>query len=685
MAEAFEREEFVAGYRGEADEHVRSVESCLLRLESAQGAPQPKLVRELFRSLHTLKGLSAMVGVEPIVAISHEMESILRVADRAASGLSGDAVELLLSGIKAIDQRLKSFGKRESVAPAPPALIAALKRLAAQQVPSGGAESSTLSLASELLSKLTRSEREQLVQGIRGGQRGVRVDFLPGPAKSERGMSITSVRERVAKLAEIVKVLPSAVPKSAEAPGGLQFSLIVLTSAEDLALAEAADVEPGTLSPILLEEIRAEQDTHDDLEQETVSSSATIRVDVKRLDDAFESLSALVVGRFRFARALATLREQGSDVRELTQLLSEHTRELRSLRATLTRARMVSVAQLLERVPLLVRGMSKSSRKRVRLSIDAGRAELDKGVAERIFPAILHLVRNAVDHAIEAPDERVRLGKPREGEIAIHCFERSDNQLELTVRDDGAGIDRERVARMAGRAVPQDDQGLLALITQPGLSTQEVANNRSGRGMGMDIVRRTTVDTLGGELSVESGRNRGTCFTLRIPLSISILDVLSLRCAEQTFVVPQSVVEEIVELNAAQVVAAPAPVKRGAPISMLRQRGQEIPLVSLSALFELEVAAAATGSCSRAEPRASAAIVVRRGTERFAFAVDKMLTQQEVVIRPLEDPLVKVHGVTGTTDLGDGLPTLVLDLLSLATRAGAFQAFPARFGQGAGR
>ncbi|HTU62476.1 MAG TPA: ATP-binding protein, partial [Polyangiales bacterium] len=584
MAETFEREEFVAGYLSEADEHVRGVESCLLRLESAQGTPQPKLIRELFRSLHTLKGLSAMVGVEPIVAISHEMESVLRVADRAASSLSAEAIELLLSGIKAVDQRLKAFGRREAVALAPAPLIAALNRLAAAQAPTEGAQSSTLSLASELLSKLARSEREQLLQGIRGGQRGVRVDFVPGPAKAERGISITTVRERVAKLAEIVKVLPTSVPKSADAPGGLQFSLIVLTTAEDLALAEAADVDAGRLSSILLEETSVEQDRTSELELETVSSSTTIRVDVKRLDYAFESLSALVVGRFRFARAIALLREQGGDVRELTQLLSEHTRELRNLRSTLTRARMVSVAQLLERVPVLVRGMSKSAGRRVRLSIDAGRAELDKGVAERIFPAILHLVRNAVDHAIEPPDERARLGKPSEGEIAIRCFERSDNQLELTVRDDGAGIDRERVARKAGQAVPADDQGLLALITRAGLSTQEVANSRSGRGMGMDIVRRVTVETLGGELSMESVRGRGTCFTLRIPLSISILDVLSLRCAAQTFVVPLSVVEEIVELDDVQIVAAPAPVKRRAPISMLRRRGQEIPLVALSAL-----------------------------------------------------------------------------------------------------
>lgn len=662
MADAFDREEFVAGYLAEADEHVQSAGTCLLRLESAPDEPQHKLIRSLFRSLHTLKGLSAMVGVEPIVVIAHEMESILRSADQTARGLSSSTLELLLTGLKAIEQRLRAFAKREPVAPAPAQLIAALGRLVPTGTESiGDVARAKLSLPSELLAKLNHSEQEQLVRGLANGQRGLRLDFVPSPENAARGVTITSVREGLAKLADIVKVVPSAVPKSPDKPGGLVFSLIVLSVADDATLAAACRLEQHQLTPILAEtEPLPVEEEFDDFSEQMVSTSATIRVNVQRLDDALESLSALVVGRFRLGRAIAVLREQGSDVRELMQVLAEHTRELRRLRATLTRARMVSVAQLLERVPIVVRALCKSSGKQVRLSIDAGRAELDKGVAERIFPAILHLVRNAVDHAIEPPAERERLGKPSAGTLSIRCFERASNQLELSVSDDGAGIDRERVARMARVPVPRDDATLLTLITRPGLSTQEVANSRSGRGMGMDIVRRVTVETLGGELQLNSSRHVGTTFTLRIPLSISILDALSLVCGSQTFVVPMASVEEIIELDDAQLVRAPSPVRRAAPLALLRQHGAEIPLVELSALFALPGA-----------PKATSAIVVRHGDQRFAFAVDKMLAQQEVVIRPLEDPLVKVHGITGTTDLGDGQPTLVLDLVSLAGRSSA--------------
>jgi two-component system chemotaxis sensor kinase CheA len=652
-SDAFDREEFVAGYLGEAEEHLQAAGSCLLRLEAARGEPQPRQVRELFRSLHTLKGLSAMVGVEPIVAIAHEMETILRQADQAAQPLSVGAIELLLSGLKAIEQRLRAFAKREPVAPAPTQLVSALNQLARSGSPSGAGAAFKLTLPPELLAKMTRSEQEQLAQGIASGQRGLRIDFHPSPAKAERGVSITAVRERVGKIADIVKVLPGSVPKTPETPGGLVFSLIVLSSADDAQLAQAAETQASALVPIGAEIELAHVDPEGEDIEQALSSASTIRVNVARLDDALESLSALVVGRFRLGRALARLREQGSDVRELSQLLEEHTRELRRLRATLTRARMVPVAQLLERVPMLVRGMSKSAGKQVQLKIDAGRAELDKGVAERIFPAILHLVRNAIDHAIEAPGERTRLGKPSAGLVTIRCFERSDSQLELSVSDDGAGIDRERVARKASAPLPSDDTQLLALITRPGLSTRDEATNRSGRGMGMDIVRRVTVDVLGGQLRLSSTPGVGTTFTVWIPLSISILDSLSLVCAAQTFVVPLASVEEIVELSPAQIVRGPAPRKSSVRVSMLRRRDSEIPMVSLSALFGFD------------ESTPTSAVVVRRDDQRFAFAVDKLLTQQEAVIRPLEDPLVKVPGVSGTTDLGNGQPTLVLDLVSL--------------------
>ncbi|MDB4990862.1 MAG: chemotaxis protein [Myxococcaceae bacterium] len=665
MAESFDRSEFVAGYLDEVEEHLSHANAQLLKLEAAtaKGAPQLRMIRELFRALHTIKGLSAMVNVEPVVELAHEMESLLRVRDQTSRPIGTQGVELMFRGVRAIELRVRAFADKKPIEPAPQELLGALHDLIADSGATVQATAAQLSLPVELAQKLSPSDLEQLVQAIEAGSLALCIDFSPSPERAAAGLTITTLRERVSKVSDIVKVVPRSVPKSAEAPSGLTFSLLVLAQAEPAAIAFAAQVDESALVPVTLtprsrpaSEAPGEEEAVDTdaLDSADVLQHDTIRVEVSRLDDALEKLAALVVTRYRLERAVRDLRERGTDVRALEVIVGEHRRELARLRSSLTHARMVSMRQLLERVPLLVRGMARDSGKLVQLQIDAGRAELDKAVAERVFPALVHLVRNAVDHAIESSEERARLGKPEAGVITVRCFERAGNQLELSVSDDGCGIERERVAHKAGVPVPDDDRGLLDLITRPGLSTRDAANSRSGRGMGMDIVRRVAVGLLGGELSMITEPGRGTTFTLRLPMSISILDSFTFRCGNQSFVVPLATVEEVIELDSAQVFGAPAPRGRAQVARLLRRRGENIPLFELASFFALTPTAGLRS-----------ALVVQREGERFAFTVDHMLGQQEVVVRPLEDPLVKVPGVTGSTDLGDGRPTLVLDLWAL--------------------
>jgi two-component system chemotaxis sensor kinase CheA len=670
MAETFDRREFIAGYLAEVEEHLANANAQLMKLEQAvaRSEPQLRMTRELFRALHTIKGLSAMVSVEPIVALAHEIEELLRAHDQSTAPLGAQAVELLFRGVRAIEVRLRAFAQKKEVEAAPTELLDAIHALQAGSLKLQTAPGPRLSLAPELLSKLTASDAEQLVQGIGAGSRALRIDFAPSPEKAAAGVSITTVRERIGKLADIVKVLPQATPKSESAPSGLTFVLLVLSASDARAMAAAIDADESSITAVeLLESLESLETFSEAAEPDFDAlfeglSHDTIRVEVRRLDDALEKLGSLVVTRYRLERAVFELRSRGVDVRALETIVGEHRRELSRLRSSLTLARMVSMKQLLERVPLLVRGMARDSGKQVQLHIDAGRAELDKAVAERIFPALLHLIRNAVDHAIEPPEQRQRLGKPEHGTITVRCFERAGNRLELNVSDDGAGIDRERVAKKAGAAVPADDRALLDLITRPGLSTLDAATARSGRGMGMDIVRRVAVDMLGGELKLRTERNLGSTFTLQLPMSISIIDSFAFRCGKQPFVVPLAMVEEIVELDRAKVLGTPIVQSGARDARVLQQRGESIPLFDLSALFTLT-----------SDAGLRSALIVERDGERYAFSVDHMLGQQEVVVRPLEDPLVRVRGVTGSTDLGDGRPTLVLDLWAL-TRAAKLDA-----------
>jgi two-component system chemotaxis sensor kinase CheA len=271
-----------------------------------------------------------------------------------------------------------------------------------------------------------------------------------------------------------------------------------------------------------------------------------------------------------------------------------------------------------------------------------------------LFPAIVHIIRNAVDHAIESPAERRAAGKPDAGLIRVACFERADNRLELSITDDGRGVDVGKLAQRAGREVPATDAALLDLLTLRGVSSADRATATSGRGMGMDIVQRVAVD-LGGELAVHTRAGAGTTFLLRVPLTITIVDAFTLSCSSRDFAVPVASVEEIIEVEED---ASQVPMMRGAVpgTRLFQRRGEAVPLVPLHALLGL----AAPG----VPPKK--ALVVRRNGQPFAFAVDRMLGRQEVVIRPLEDPLTRVVGVTGSTDLGDGRPTLVLDLVGFS-------------------
>ncbi|HZI11661.1 MAG TPA: Hpt domain-containing protein, partial [Myxococcus sp.] len=419
--------DFLPAYLAEAEELLGAAHRHLLAVEASvrRGSPHPRAVRELFRALHTIKGLSAMVDVEPIVAIAHWMETSLRHADRAGGRLPEASVEPLMEGLREIEQRVRQLGAGKAATPVPAGLLERLEALetAVLGTAPGKAAPAVLDLDAALASRVSAAEKEQLTAGAASGRRPVRLDFVPGAERAASGLTINTVRERVAKLAEIVKVVPLAGP--ATGGGALTFALLLLTDATDAALLELAGGPPAAVRPLAvapapqarpapaLEEaapVLAEEEP-----EELRRGGGTLRVEVSRLDEALERLAALVVNRSRLTRAVAELTAAGAPTRELVAILQENSRQLRDMRAAIIRLRMVRVGDVLERLPLLVRGLRRSTGKAVRLELDVGDAELDKAVADRLLPALVHLVRNAVDHALELPEERRAAGKPEEG------------------------------------------------------------------------------------------------------------------------------------------------------------------------------------------------------------------------------------------------------------------------------
>ena len=643
MSERVDLREFVGAFVAEADELMVASTGLLLEIERAHasGASRPRAVRDLLRAIHTIKGLAGMIGVEPIVEIAHGLETLLRLADRAGGALRPARADACLQAVGAIRERVRAVAEDRPPAPAPPAL---LELLAEADVPPPVTGAASLVWDA----RLGASEREQLAAAVAAHQHVWTVTFAPSEANAAIGVTIASVRERLAALGEIVKVQPRATPN---APSSVAFDLLVISEAPPAAIAAAAATTEAQLIP---HGVPAAVPAPFELEDAPAAiGRSLVRVELARLDELQDQLSLLIVSRFKLEREIAAHAALGTDIRGLREVADLQGRQLRDLRRAILRVRMVRLAEVLEPLPLLVRGLARSAQRDVQLALDPDEAELDKAVADRLLPALIHLVRNAVDHAIETGDERAALGKPRHGTVRVACRTLGANRLELVVADDGRGIDRAAIAARAGKPIA-DDRALLAVLTAPGFTTRTVATRTSGRGLGMDIVQRIAVDTLGGELELATTVDVGTQFTLRVPLTIAVVDVFSFECGAHAFVVPVSSIEEIFELGADDAVQPPAAPGERAPVRMVQRRGHAVSVLSLGAVLALD----GSGGARKA-------MVTRCRGERVAFVVDRMLGRHEVVVRPIDDPLVRVPGVAGATDLGTGRPTLVLDLGAL--------------------
>jgi two-component system chemotaxis sensor kinase CheA len=662
VSERVDLQEFIGAFVVEAEELVATANASLIEIEVANhdGTSRPRAVRDLFRALHTIKGLAGMIGVEPIVEIAHALETLVRAGDRAGGTLGRAAVEVALQGVQAMAERVRAVSEARAVAEPPERL---LELIAAADADVEATPPAT-PIPSEWDARLSAGERQQLALALESRAPAWTLSFTPSEDNVARGITIAAVRGQLAAIGEVVKVLPRATAESARAPAGLAFDILLVSNAARAEIARIACTEPALViqvvqpTPAPLPAIALPIDGSDG-PSDAAPTRAVVRVELSRLDELQDQLSLLIVSRFRLDREILRLAEVGSDVRRLRDIAQVQGRQLRDLRRAILRARMVRVADVLEPLGLLVRSLVRSGNRAVQLQLDARDTELDKAVADRLLPALIQLVRNAVDHAIETPEERAAAGKPRTGTVRVSCLEVAGNHIELVVSDDGRGIDRDAVARRAHHPI-EDDVALLAVLTTPGFSTRQVATTTSGRGLGMDIVRRITVGDLGGELAMTTQPGHGTTFTLRVPVTIAVMDVFSFQCGEQAFVVPAVAIEEIFEVLPEMVMTPPnaGPASSISACSLLERRGHAIPVVSLGAILAID-----SGVGARK------AMVIRGNGHPIAFTVDRMLGRQEVVVRTIEDPLVSVPGVAGATDLGDGRPTLVLDLNELGVIA----------------
>jgi two-component system chemotaxis sensor kinase CheA len=380
-----------------------------------------------------------------------------------------------------------------------------------------------------------------------------------------------------------------------------------------------------------------------------------VRVDLNRLDDLMRMVGDMVIRRARLADALARVERYvpATDWRAIQENAAGIERQLRDFRDGIMRVRLVPVGEIFRRMPFVVRDLARETARRVHVTLSGQETQIDKFLVERMMDPVLHLVRNAVSHGIESVSERIAAGKPPDGTIALSAHAVGEI-VRLEIADDGRGVDERRViarARQAGLIVESggevDSPALLDMICAPGFSTRDETDRASGRGFGMSVVR-TTVQELGGTLRLISEPGRGTRFVIDLPLTLAITDALIASVGAHTFAVPQNAVREVVEVEETRV-----RIIEGGEIVPFR--GTALPVVRLSRALGVDAA-----------PQSRRHVFVLQGAEDAAgVLVDRVLTQREIVVKTTTDPLIRVPGVTGATDLGDGRAVLILDLAAI--------------------
>jgi two-component system chemotaxis sensor kinase CheA len=664
--------QFLDDYFAECDEHLTLVRRNLLALEehvkAGRSDVDPSLLDELFRSFHTLKGISAMVDLSEAEQLAHHMESYLRALRQKEARPGVEGVETLMAATTVLE-RVIAARRKDEAAPAIDTTVARLRALHSEPAtkseqhapPSRTVDASNADAESELNParppiSASRSERT----------RAWRFEFIPTPALSERGVNVNSVRARLQEIGEILQAAPHVREQ-----GGIVFEFVVAAGVEESTFAdwhednltytliEEANTDTTEASPTTERTATASDSDEDSRSTPTSAASMlaptnVVRVDLARLDELMRLIGELVTSRARLDESLKHLKRHvaPAEWRALQETSLAMSRQLRDLREGVMRVRMVQVGEIFERMRFVVRDLARESSKEIRLELLGRETEIDKFLVERMMDPLMHLVRNAVSHGLETVEERTALGKSPEGKITLRAATSGDNVL-IEIADDGRGIDAERVAARARERglisgdAHLDEALLLELICAPGFSTRDEADRASGRGVGMDVVC-STVEDLGGTLTLATENNRGTRFTIELPLTLAIADAIIAVAGGQRFAFPQTVVREVIEVEASS-------VRVLENNEIVSYRGGVLPLVRLARLFGLEETTRSSFHV----------FVIGGGASAVGLAVDRAVGQREVVVRGLNDPLVKVAGVAGATDLGDGRVVLILDVAAL--------------------
>ena len=666
----------------EAREHLQTLNRCVLDLEHDPGNLQ--ILDEIFRSAHTIKGMSATMGYTAIAELTHEMENVLDLLRKGTLKAHAGIIDTLFQCVDRLEQLVEEVVSGQSGGVEVAALSAKLAALAKGEVtPAVSTEPAAPVVESAAAtSDIELNETEQQMVNSALAQ-GMQVYQLKIGVRD--GTLLKSVRAYMAmkaldELGDVIKTDP-LVEDLEKDNFGLEFSVVLVTenTAEKicetiLSIAEIekaiaipcvssqaetqrpraveASVASGT-EPIVEQTREVAKESKVDPAAAKAKGKALLRVDAEKLDSLLNLVGELVINKTRLQQIGLS-----NQLQELSEAIEQMDRVTTDLQGVVMKLRMVPVGQVFNRFPRMVRDLSHNLGKEINLIIQGEETELDRTVIDEIGDPLVHLLRNSIDHGIEKPADRTAAGKNPVGEVRLTARHEGNHVL-LMVSDDGKGLKAEAIKQKAlekglvtkAELEAMDPNDIMRLIFMSGFSTAETVTDVSGRGVGMDVVR-TKIEALGGSLELDSTPGQGTRVRIRLPLTLAIIQALLIQVQAETYAIPLGSIDSTINI-------VQEDIRTIQQQEVILLRGQIIPLVRLAKRLGI------TQSAEFESEQELYVVIVQSGDNKIGLLVDSLVGQQEIVIKSLGTILTGIKQIAGATILGDGQVVLILDVNAL--------------------
>lgn len=676
----------------ESKEHLQACSEHLLELE--KNPDDLAIVGEIFRSAHTLKGMSATMGFEDLADLTHKMENVLDAIRNEKIHVTPEILDVVFESVDHLEEMVMDIanggdGKRDVSS-----TVAQLKRIELGEEVIPEAVATVAAPVVESVLEYDSFEQTVITQSAEQGFNAFEISVTLREDCLLKAARVFMVFEILEKDGDVIKSSPS-VEKLEDEQFDQQFyvAFVTKTTAEDMQkkLMKVSEVDEVIVTTIdqrkfsekvfeahqevaatatAVAEVAAIPTNTPAAKAEPVAKPAkeatpskadknhapvgnkTIRVNIERLDILMNLFEELVIDRGRL-QSISTEVNHG----ELNETVERMSRVMGDLQTIILTMRMVPVETVFNRFPKMIRQLSRDLNKKINLEIIGAETELDRTVIDEIGDPLVHLIRNSVDHGIENPTARRAKGKPEEGTVVLRAYH-SGNYVFIEIEDDGAGINREKVLAKAiskgivtqEQSYSMSDKQINELILASGFSTADVISDVSGRGVGLDVVK-TTIESLGGNISIESTQDVGSIFSIQLPLTLSIISVMLVEIEKEIYAIPLSSIIETSIIRSSEIMNAHNQ-------KVIDFRGKVVPLVFLEEIFEVP-------RQEHQDEEFHSVVIVRKGEKLAGLVVDSFIGQQEIVLKSLGNYLTNIFAISGATILGNGKVALIVDCNAL--------------------